>query len=78
MGGDEEINDDDEETPLDEDGDGDGVEGVGEPLVTAVADIFFAVNDKGMLLLPNVSKVVAVLAMPAATLFAAAAVAICP
>lgn len=57
MGGDEEINDDDEETPLDEDGDGEGVDGVGEPRVTAVADIFLAVSDNGKLL-PNVTRVV--------------------
>ncbi|KNC21003.1 hypothetical protein FF38_07557 [Lucilia cuprina] len=57
IGGDDEINDDDEETPLDEDGDGEGVEGVGEPRVTAVADIFLAVNDNGRLL-PNVTRAV--------------------
>lgn len=62
MGGDDEISDDDDETPLDEDGDGEGVEGVGEPRVMAVAEIFLAVNDRGTLLLlaplarPKVSK----------------------
>lgn len=62
MGGDDEINDDDEETPLDEDGDGEGVDGVGDPRVIAVAEIFLAVNDNGKLLLPppNVNKDVAV------------------
>uniref|UniRef100_A0A1B0ANI3 Uncharacterized protein n=1 Tax=Glossina palpalis gambiensis TaxID=67801 RepID=A0A1B0ANI3_9MUSC len=62
IGGDEEIKDEDEDTPLDEDGDGEGVDGVGEPRVTDVADIFLAVNDKGILpplpALPNVIKAV--------------------
>lgn len=57
MGGDVEINDDDDDTPLEEDGDGEGVDGVGEPRVTAVADIFLAVNDNGKLL-PNVTRAV--------------------
>lgn len=50
IGGDDEINDDDEETPLEEDGDGEGVDGVGEPRVMAVAEIFLAVNDSGIVL----------------------------
>lgn len=52
IGGDDDIIDDDDETPLDEDGDGDGVNGVGEPRVSEVAEIFLAVNESGMLTTP--------------------------
>ncbi|GBP12634.1 hypothetical protein EVAR_70573_1 [Eumeta japonica] len=44
---------------LDEDGDGEGIDGVGEPR-TAVADIFLAVSDNGRLL-PNVTIAVGLL-----------------
>lgn len=45
MGGEDEINEDDDETPLEDDEDGDGVDGVGEPRVMSAADIFLAVNE---------------------------------
>lgn len=45
MGGEDEINEDDDDTPLEDDEDGDGVDGVGEPRVISAADIFLAVNE---------------------------------
>lgn len=60
IGGDDDIIDDEDETPLEEDGDGDGVDGVGEPRVSDVAEIFLAVNDSGIVTLTMPLMVVVV------------------
>lgn len=49
-GGDDDIKDDDDETQLEDDGDGDGVDGVGESRVSDMAEMFLAVNDSATLL----------------------------
>uniref|UniRef100_A0A034WN53 Uncharacterized protein n=1 Tax=Bactrocera dorsalis TaxID=27457 RepID=A0A034WN53_BACDO len=49
-GGDDDIKDDDDETQLEDDGDGDGVDGVGESRVSDIAEMFLAVNESAALL----------------------------
>lgn len=49
-GGDDDINDEDDEMQLEDDGDGDGVDGVGESRVSDMAEMFLAVNDSAELL----------------------------
>lgn len=49
-GGDDDIKDDDDETQLEDEGDGDGVDGVGESRVSDMAEMFLAVNESAALL----------------------------